>query len=96
MCTWITAAPAARHCFAAPTSSPRVTGSAGTAALSDSAPVGATVMSVAAWPVTTAGSGSAGLLEVMRGRMPAQPAVVQHTGHGGLAPATGQGGLAPA
>jgi hypothetical protein len=42
--------------------------------------VGATVMSVAARPVAAAGSGSAGLLDVMRGRMPARPALVQGTG----------------
>src|SRR5580658_5964844 len=44
----MTAAPAASHSLAVPTSSSRVTGSAGTAALSASAPVGATVMSVLA------------------------------------------------
>ena len=49
MCTWITAAPASRHSFAVVTSSSRVTGSAGTADFSDSAPVGATVIRVA-WP----------------------------------------------
>src|SRR5215831_8645153 len=49
MCTWITAAPASRHSLAVVTSSSRVTGRAGTAAFSDSAPVGATVMRVA-WP----------------------------------------------
>src|SRR5271165_123909 len=47
MCTWITAAPASRHSFAVVTSSSSVTGRAGTADFSDSAPVGATVISVA-------------------------------------------------
>src|SRR5262252_5903423 len=48
ICTWTTAAPAAWHSFAVVTSSSRVTGSAGTADFSDSAPVGATVIRVAA------------------------------------------------
>src|SRR5262249_58563166 len=48
ICTWTTAAPAAWHSFAVVTSSSRVTGSAGTADFSDSAPVGATVIKVAA------------------------------------------------
>ena len=52
MCTWMTAAPASRHSLAVLTSSSRVTGRAGTAALSDSAPVGATVIKVA-WPGLT-------------------------------------------
>src|SRR5215831_4395967 len=43
----MTAAPASWHSFAVVTSSSRVTGRAGTAALSASAPVGATVISVA-------------------------------------------------
>src|SRR5262249_13879351 len=46
MCTWMTAAPAAWHSLAVVTSSSRVTGSAGTADFCDSAPVGATVISV--------------------------------------------------
>src|SRR5215469_12827715 len=46
MCTWMTAAPAAWHSLAVVTSSARVTGSAGTADFCDSAPVGATVISV--------------------------------------------------
>src|SRR6476659_10103970 len=46
MCTWTTAAPAASHSLAVTTSSARVTGRAGTAALSASAPVGATVIRV--------------------------------------------------
>src|SRR5262249_29915392 len=46
MCTWTTAAPAAWHSLAVVTSSSRVTGSAGTADFCDSAPVGATVISV--------------------------------------------------
>src|SRR5579859_1508707 len=46
--TWTTAAPAASHSLAVATSSSRVTGRAGTCALSASAPVGATVMSVLA------------------------------------------------
>src|SRR5580704_12481753 len=44
----MTAAPAASHSLAVATSSSMVTGRAGTAALSASAPVGATVMSVLA------------------------------------------------
>ena len=48
ICTWTTAAPAAWHSFAVVTSSSRVTGSAGTIDFSDSAPVGATVIRVAA------------------------------------------------
>src|SRR5260370_11309017 len=44
----MTAAPAASHSLAVTTSSSRVTGRAGTFALSASAPVGATVMSVLA------------------------------------------------
>src|ERR1022692_1643166 len=47
MCTWIIAAPASRHSLAVVTSSPRVTGSGGTADFSSSAPVGATVIIVA-------------------------------------------------
>src|SRR5215469_16952056 len=47
MWTCTTAAPAAWHSFAVVTSSPSVTGSAGTAVLSASAPVGATVIRVA-------------------------------------------------
>src|SRR5262249_57039494 len=47
MWTCTTAAPAAWHSFAVATSSPSVTGSAGTAVLSASAPVGATVIRVA-------------------------------------------------
>src|SRR5260370_42710593 len=47
MWTCTTAAPAAWHSFAVVTSSSRVTGSAGTAVLSASAPVGATVIKVA-------------------------------------------------
>src|SRR5215469_4294708 len=46
MCTWIIAAPACLHSFAVVTSSSSVTGSAGTADLSSSAPVGATVIIV--------------------------------------------------
>src|SRR6266700_641539 len=46
MCTWMTAAPAASHSLAVTTSSPRVTGRAGAADLSASAPVGATVIRV--------------------------------------------------
>src|SRR5215472_13374847 len=46
MCTWMTAAPAASHSLAVSTSSARVTGRAGTADLSASAPVGATVIRV--------------------------------------------------
>ena len=42
----MTAAPAAWHSLAVVTSSSRVTGSAGTADFCDSAPVGATVISV--------------------------------------------------
>src|SRR3954469_12324280 len=49
MCTWISAASAAWHALAVETSSSRLHGSAGTSAFADSAPVGATVMSV---PVT--------------------------------------------
>src|SRR5215469_15632756 len=47
MWTCTTAAPAAWHSFAVVTSSPSVTGSAGAAVLSASAPVGATVIRVA-------------------------------------------------
>src|SRR5215470_18799842 len=47
MWTCTTAAPAAWHSFAVVTSSSSVTGSAGTAVLSASAPVGATVIRVA-------------------------------------------------
>jgi hypothetical protein len=62
ICTWMTAAPATLHVFAVVTSSSSVTGSAGTDALSDSAPVGATVMSgPAGRPVR---------FVVMSGRMP--------------------------
>ena len=43
---WIMAAPAASQALALETSSSRVTGSAGTSALLDSAPVGATVIKV--------------------------------------------------
>src|SRR5438874_10791520 len=46
MCTWMSAAPAAWHALAVETSSSRLQGSAGTSAFADSAPVGATVMSV--------------------------------------------------
>src|SRR5260370_36526988 len=46
MCTWMTAAPAASHSLAVTTSSFRVTGSAGTADLSASAPAGPTVIRV--------------------------------------------------
>ena len=46
MWTWITLAPTDWHSFAVVTSSARVTGSAGTSALADSAPVGATVINV--------------------------------------------------
>src|SRR5579862_1881439 len=46
MCTWMTAAPAASHSLAVSTSSFSVTGSAGTADLPASAPVGATVIRV--------------------------------------------------
>ena len=45
---WIIAAPAASQALAVATSSSRVTGSAGTSALLDSAPVGATVIMVVA------------------------------------------------
>ncbi len=48
MWTWISAAPASRHSLAVVTSSSSVTGSAGTAAFAVSAPVGATVIIVAA------------------------------------------------
>src|SRR5215469_145639 len=47
MCTWMIAAPACWHSLAVVTSSSSVTGSAGTADLSSSAPVGATVIIVA-------------------------------------------------
>src|SRR5271169_4523570 len=50
MWTWMTAAPAASHSLAVTTSSFRVTGSAGAADLSASAPVGATVIRVVVLP----------------------------------------------
>src|SRR5215470_8741200 len=56
MCTWMTAAPAAWHSLAVVTSSSRVTGSGGTADFCDSAPVGATVISVSG-PVGLAAPG---------------------------------------
>jgi hypothetical protein len=46
MCTWIIPAPAASQAFASVTSSARVVGNCGQSALSTSAPVGATVISV--------------------------------------------------
>ena len=46
MCTWMIEAPSASHSLAVDTSSSRVTGSGGTAALLLSAPVGATVITV--------------------------------------------------
>ncbi len=49
----MTAAPAAWHSLAVVTSSSRVTGSAGTADFCDSAPVGATVISVPCWADAT-------------------------------------------
>src|SRR5215467_734308 len=61
----MTAAPAAWHSLAVVTSSSRVTGSAGTADFCDSAPVGATVISVPG-PVVLA----AGVWLVMIRRMP--------------------------
>src|SRR6202034_4353643 len=59
MCTWMTAAPAASHSLAVVTSSSRVTGSAGTTALSASAPVGATVIRVPAMAARLPSPGSA-------------------------------------
>src|SRR6266536_4714283 len=53
MCTWMTAAPAASHSLAVTSNSARVTGRAGAAALSASAPVGATVIRVAAMIMDT-------------------------------------------
>jgi hypothetical protein len=46
MCRWITAAPTAWQSRAVATISSTVTGSAGTSAFADSAPVGATVIRV--------------------------------------------------
>src|ERR1700730_6212614 len=75
MCTWTTAAPAASHSLAVTTSSFRVTGRAGAADLSASAPVGATVMRVA------------GVLPAMARRLPAAgPA----RGEGQVLPGEGQ------
>src|SRR5215831_10926976 len=68
MWTWMTAAPAAWHSLAVVTSSSRVTGSAGTADFSDSAPVGATVISVP--PRAGAAGRLAEVWFVMTRRMP--------------------------
>src|SRR5262245_362776 len=62
ICTWIIAAPASRHSFAVVTSSSSVTGSGGTAPLSSSAPVGATVIIVAGPPHVVAGVAAGRLL----------------------------------
>src|SRR5215207_10940683 len=50
MCTWMMLAPTASQSFPVATSSSSVTGRAGTSALADSAPVGATVMMVLLMP----------------------------------------------
>src|SRR5262245_14298003 len=79
MCTWMTAAPAAWHSLAVVTSSSRVTGSAGTADFCDSAPVGATVISVPG-PAGLAAAGdgpAAGVWLVMTRRMPPSGTAVQ-------------------
>src|SRR5690348_11937030 len=76
----MTAAPAAWHSLAVVTSSSRVTGSAGTADFCDSAPVGATVISVPG-PVALAAAGPgaapAGVWLVMTRRMPPSGTAVQ-------------------
>src|SRR3989442_4530534 len=61
MCTWMTAAPAAWHSLAVTTSSLTVTGRPGTADLSASAPVGATVIRVVVLPAMKGTLPSAGL-----------------------------------
>src|SRR5690349_23624478 len=74
------AAPAAWHSLAVVTSSSRVTGSVGTADFCDSAPVGATVISVPG-PVALAAAGPgaapAGVWLVMTRRMPPSATAVQ-------------------
>src|SRR5262249_48257229 len=86
MCTWMTAAPAAWHSLAVVTSSSRVTGSAGTADFWDSAPVGATVISVPgpvalatpdAEPAAPDADPADGVWLVMTRRMPPSGTAVQ-------------------
>src|SRR5215467_7044534 len=77
MCTWIIAAPASRHSLAVVTSSSRVTGRAGTADLSTSAPVGATVIIVPATGLVAPAAGRLLLSTVIGGECLLVRAVVQ-------------------
>src|SRR5262249_47698567 len=105
MWTCTTAAPAAWHSFAVVTSSSSVTGSAGTAVLSASAPVGATVIRVAESLVMTRACllppgrvhmdapGAAGLAGIRPGRAEVAAGEGERLGQGGE-PGVARGGPA--